>query len=74
MSPQAERLLVEALKLDPPARRALAFSLLDSVGEEDQAVVRRLWAEEIARREEALRGGAEQAIPWEQVRAELDAL
>lgn len=63
--------LAELLALSPADRIRLAERLIESVpmfaSEEDQHA----WSAEIARRIEEFESGKVQAIPWEQVRAEL---
>lgn len=75
MSPEAERLLEEALKLPDDDREVLAVILEDSLGdgstEEDREAA---WGAEIQRRLEEVRAGKVQLIPWEEVQRELEEI
>jgi putative addiction module component (TIGR02574 family) len=71
MTKQASDLLVEALKLSPAARAALADSLIDSLDDEVDEDAEDLWRTEIARRVQELNSGAVQSIAWEDVRRQL---
>ncbi len=67
----------EALQLPPEQRGQLAGRLLESLepaSEDSPETNAKAWDEEIARRIEDLEAGRTQAIPYEQVRAELRAL
>lgn len=67
----------EALQLPPDERGQLAGRLLESLepGTQDTPEnIAKAWDDEIARRIEAMDAGYTEAIPYEQVRAELRAL
>lgn len=72
MPTPAELIEAEALKLTPSERADLADKLWLSVHSEEE--VDAAWEEEIVRRIDDLDAGRTQAIPYEQVRAELRAL
>jgi len=68
MSPTAETLLQESLKLTEVDRAELAAQLLDSLHSEDENGDPELTEAEITRRIKELEDGTVQAIPWSQVR------
>jgi putative addiction module component (TIGR02574 family) len=68
MTPDAARLLEEALKLSPEARAALAASLLESLDEGVDERAEAAWAAEIARRIHELDSGAVAPVPWSEAR------
>ena len=68
MTPDAVRLLEEALKLSPEARAALAASLLESLDEGVDESAEAAWAAEIARRIHELDSGAVAPVPWSEAR------
>ncbi|GMV12826.1 MAG: hypothetical protein AMXMBFR56_10500 [Polyangiaceae bacterium] len=71
--PTANELLERALQLPADERLALATELLDSVeGREDPAWAA-AWAAELDRRVKALDNGTAKSIPWEQVKADIEA-
>ena len=75
MSPEAERLLEEALKLSDEDREVLAVILEDGVGDGSTEEEREAaWGAEIQRRLEAVRAGEVRLIPWEEVQRELEAI
>jgi len=59
---------MEALKLSPEARAALAASLLESLDEEVDEGVEAAWAAEIAKRIQELGSGAVTPVPWAEAR------
>lgn len=70
MSPDALRLLDEALKLSDQDRVALASLLLESIGEPiDQ--IERAWLDEAERRFGEIERGEVQTIPWTEIRARV---
>ena len=71
MSPDASKLLEEALKLPMEARAALAGSLLDSLDETIDEDAEEAWALEIARRMEEIESGRVQAVPWAEARRRI---
>lgn len=67
----------EALQLPLEERGQLAGRLLESLEPEPQDTpenIARAWDDEIARRIEDMEAGRTEAIPYEQVRAEMRAL
>lgn len=74
MNARVEHLIDEALALAPDERSAVVVALLESLDGEDEAVIAKAWADEIRQRKDALRSGANQAIPWADARARLAAL
>lgn len=67
----AAELLIQALKLPPQARLALADELLDSVeGREDPGWTA-AWAAELERRAKQLESGEAKTVPWEEARARI---
>jgi putative addiction module component (TIGR02574 family) len=78
MTRKAENLLAAALELPQTERAALASALLRSLDEDDgaevdQADIEAAWAEELRRRADDLRAGRVTSLPWEQVKADLEA-
>ena len=74
MNARVDHLIAEALTLAPDDRSAMALALLESLDGEDESVVTQAWAEEVQRRKTELRTGVRQTVPWEQVKARLNAL
>jgi len=72
MPTPVELIEAEALKLTPSERADLADKLWLSVHSKEE--VDAAWEEEIARRIDDLESGRTEAIPYEQVRAQLRAL
>jgi len=72
MPTPVELIEAEALKLTPNERADLADKLWLSVHSKEE--VDAAWEEEIARRIDDLEAGRTEAVPYEQVRAELRAL
>ena len=64
----------EASELSETERAELAALLLESLEGEPDEGVEAAWAEEIERRMRQIDAGEVATIPWEQVRAELNAL
>lgn len=71
MSPNASKLLEEALKLPMEARAALAGSLLESLDETVDEDAEQAWAVEIARRLEEVQSGKVKAVPWAEARRRI---
>lgn len=75
MDPKAPRTLAEieaeALRLDLPARAALAKSLLDSLETLSEEEYDRLWAEEAEARYEDFLAGSTEAIAGDEVFAKI---
>lgn len=75
MSPEAERLLEEAMKLPEPERAALAVILEDSLGDgSSEEEIEAAWLVEIRRRMAAVESGEAQLIPAEDVERELEEI
>jgi len=73
MNQEINELLKRALALSPEERAALANTLLDSLGPQDESVAE-AWDREVARRMEQLKAGKAVTVPWEQLHRELLAL
>jgi putative addiction module component (TIGR02574 family) len=73
MNPEISELLKRALALSPEERAALANTLLDSLGDQDESV-QVAWDREVARRMEELKTGKAVTVPWEELHRELLAL
>ncbi|MBI3207019.1 MAG: addiction module protein [Myxococcales bacterium] len=71
--PNANELLERALQLPADERLALATELLDSVEGREDPAWSAAWAAELDRRVKALDNGSAKPIPWEQVKADLQA-
>ena len=67
MSPRAESVLAEALKLSDDERIELAEHLVSSVGAERDGEIDKAWGDEAQRRLEAYKQGRVQAAPYEEV-------
>ncbi len=75
MNARVDRLIDEALELAPDERSAVALLLMDSLDSLDgDDSVTEAWAAEIRKRKSELRSGVVRAVPWDQVRARLNAL
>ncbi len=61
------------LQLPAAERLALASELLDSVEGPEDPEWASAWAAEISRRVKELDSGTAKTVPWEQVRAEIQA-
>lgn len=64
--------LADALQLDENARAALASELLASLDGPADADAEPAWAEEIARRIEAIEAGTVELEPWDEVRRRIE--
>jgi len=71
MSPNAQKVLEQALQLSPDEQDWLAESLL--IKGETAAEVETAWAGEIARRLDEIDSGAVKMIPGDEVLARMDA-
>lgn len=72
MSPKVQQILATALQLNESERADLAEQLWQSLGSFADKDVETAWIEEIERRTAELDTGAVQAIPWEQVRKQIE--
>jgi putative addiction module component (TIGR02574 family) len=68
MTPEAAKLLAEALALPKGERAELAARLLESLEPAADTDVEEAWAAEIKERLEQLGTGQEQPIPWPEAR------
>ena len=68
MSPSANKLLEEAIKLPEDARADLAAALIESLDDERDPNVESAWSDEIARRLRDYEAGAVKPIPWREAR------
>lgn len=64
-------LLLEAMKLPPEARAALAGSLLESLDTEVDADAESAWAIEIERRLREIEAGTASTVSWDEVRRRI---
>ncbi|MBI2525035.1 MAG: addiction module protein [Candidatus Rokubacteria bacterium] len=71
MSPKAEKVLLEALRLPQKARAEIAGSLIQSLDERVDEDAEAAWANEIERRIRDVESGAVKLVPWSQVRRAL---
>ncbi len=71
MNEDLQRVLSEAMKLDPEARVALVGSLLASLQPELEGDLEAAWAKEIALRLDDIRGGRVSPITWSAARRTL---
>jgi putative addiction module component (TIGR02574 family) len=69
----ANDLLQRALELPADERLALASELLESIEGPENSEWAAAWAAELDRRVRELESGAAKTIPWEQVKAEIQA-
>ncbi len=74
MNTHLDHVIEEALALIPQERSALLLALVDSLEGDDESVVSKAWATEIAQRKADLRSGVAVAVPWAEARARLIAL
>jgi putative addiction module component (TIGR02574 family) len=71
MDPQ--QLLVEALRLSPEERAALAGELIQSLDTEIDADAEAAWSAEIRARLERVDAGTAKTIPWSEARRRIHA-
>lgn len=71
MSPEARKLLEEALRLPPEARAAIAGSLLDSLDDVIDEDAESEWEREVARRLQELDSGKVKPLPWSEARRRI---
>jgi putative addiction module component (TIGR02574 family) len=74
MNEEISELLKKALALPPPARAALASSLLESLDETVDEGAEAEWQNEIARRIQELDSGRVKPIPWAEARQQISAI
>lgn len=68
MSPSANKLLEEAIKLPADARADLAAALIESLDDARDPNAESAWSEEISRRLRDYESGAVKPIPWDEAR------
>lgn len=68
MSPSANKLLEEAIKLPEDARADLAAALIESLDNDRDPNAESAWSDEIARRLRDYEAGAVKPIPWDEAR------
>lgn len=74
MAPAAAKLLADALTLPAEERGELAYALLRSLDEADDApAAEAAWAVELERRAKSVADGTAELIPWDEVKAALRA-
>jgi len=73
MSPSAQKILEEALRLPPDELDWLVESLLIKEKSEPEAEIEAAWDSEIKRRLDEIDSGAVEMIPLDDVIAEMDA-
>jgi putative addiction module component (TIGR02574 family) len=73
MSPRAQHVLREALRLPPKARADIAGTLLRSLDVRDEPGLAEAWSAEIGRRVEQVDAGKVKLLPWASVRRRLRA-
>jgi hypothetical protein len=71
MSPNAKKILDEAMQLEPSSRAMIAETLLESLDFEEDFKVSQAWREEIQRRCEQIDRGEVELIDSDTVIAEL---
>jgi putative addiction module component (TIGR02574 family) len=71
MTPEADKLLEEALRLPPEARAAIAGSLIESLDEIVDPDAEQAWIVEIEKRIRELDSGQAKAIPWSEARRRI---
>lgn len=74
MSPEAKKVLDDALQLPTSARAALAAQLLQSLDTEVDEGAEAAWSAEIAKRLKDLETGKVKAIPWSEARGQIMGL
>ncbi|MDE3243495.1 MAG: addiction module protein [Nitrospirota bacterium] len=74
MSPEAKKLLDDALQLPTSARAALAAHLLQSLDTEVDEGAEAAWSAEIAKRLKDLETGKVKTIPWSEARSRIMGL
>ena len=71
MTPRAEAVLAEALRLTDDERGQIADRLLDTLAGPADPDVQQAWADEIARRLAEVRAGTADTVPWEEARRQI---
>jgi len=71
MTPDARKLLDEALDLPQEARAALAASLIDSLDDDVDEGAEAAWETEIAQRVQEVREGKVEMVPWSEARRQI---
>ncbi len=71
MSTQLQSLFDAALQLPESERGELAERLLETLHESSEEAEEAAWAEELQRRIDDVRSGADATVPWEVVRQKM---
>jgi len=71
MNPKTEQLLVDALKLPPQERAALAGQLIESLDTKIDEDAEAAWSAEIDRRVGELESGKVKPVPWAKARRQI---
>lgn len=71
MSPEAKKVLDDALQLPTSARAALVAQLLQSLDTEVDEGAEAAWSAEIAKRLKDLETGRAKAVPWSEARRQI---
>ena len=71
MSTQLQSLFDAALQLPESERGELAARLMDTLDEASEETEEAAWAEELLRRIDGTRSGADATVPWEVVRQKM---
>lgn len=74
MNEEISELLKNALALQPPARAALASSLLESLDETVDEGAEAEWQKEMARRMQELDSGRVKPVAWAEARKQISAI
>jgi putative addiction module component (TIGR02574 family) len=74
MNEEISELLKKALALPPPARAALAGSLLESLDEAVDEGAESAWQKEIASRLQELDSGKVRPVAWAEARRQISAI
>ena len=69
MSPEAEKLIEQVVKLPETERIRVAEQILASLDGQVDVDAASVWAEEIARRSREIEEGSVEPIPWTEVKA-----
>ncbi len=73
MSGKSDSVRDDALKLPEPERARLASDLLASLDGEAEDGVEEAWAAEVEKRKGEVERGEAHLVPWEQVKADIQA-
>jgi putative addiction module component (TIGR02574 family) len=68
MTPSSDNLLAEVLRLSEEERGEIAARLIESLDPDADEGAEAAWGEEIRRRQEEIRTGQVQTVPWPEAR------